>query len=254
MIDSNLITSNVGETKNDAGGERVRAGRVGAAFALSLACGAGSVHAEPMPDSDLRVASTRELTLEPQGPERGHLPDPECGTMRYFGDALAAGMEARFDAIYAVADALLPDLSASNDTQLGWGPVLSWPWIVPLGPEQGREVRRGRCADVVIPGLQAHRIVPELGVSFASQTRGWLRLGYNFVWQPKAARFGLVFGASPTLTFGGARAVGSLGPELGLRYGVCCSPGYSTLVARYDEHLLGGSGRTFLLKLGLAYW
>ena len=96
--------------------------------------------------------------------------------------------------------------------------------------------------------------MPEIGVSFESRTRGWLRLGYTFVWHPEGSKIGLMLGAGPTLTFGGAPAVGSLGPELGLRFGACCSPRYSTLVLRYDEHLLNGNGRAFMLKVGLAYW
>ena len=174
--------------------------------------------------------------------------------MRYFGEALAVGMAARFDAIYFVADALFPDLGVGYDTHLGWGPVLAWPWVIPFGPERGRVVQREHCGERITPGLQAHRLVPEVGVSFESQVRGWLRLGYTFVWHPEASKIGLVLGAGSTLTFGGAPAVGSLGPELGLRYGACCSPGYSTLVLRYDEHLLNGNGRAFLLKVGLAYW
>lgn len=141
-------------------GKRARSRKLGAAFTLSLACGASPAHAEPMADSDSREAAARQLTLKPKGPGQGRVPDPECGTMRYFGDALAAGMKARLDAIYAVADALLPDLGVSYDTQLGWGPVLAWPWSVPFGPEQGSEVRYGPCSDLLIPALQSHRIVP----------------------------------------------------------------------------------------------
>ena len=253
-----LLSGNVAEAGMTLAAQPGRSRRRTVAFALalalSLACDVDPAAAQPVPDRPAQAPPKLTFIPLPQGGAPAGGLDPECGTMRYFGDALAAGMEAQFDAIYYVADALLPDLGVAYDTHLGGGPVLAWPWVIPFGPERGRVVRHERCAERIIPGLQAHRLVPEIGVSFESPTRGWLRLGYTFVWHREGSKIGLMLGAGPTLTFGAARAVGSLGPELGLRFGACCSPRYSMLVLRYDEHLLNGNGRAFMLKVGLAYW
>jgi hypothetical protein len=64
----------------------------------------------------------------------------------------------------------------------------------------------------------------------------------------------LALGVGPTLSFGAGSTLGSISPEIGIRYGACCTPLYSTLVARYEEHVFGGEGRLVMIKLGLVYF
>ena len=180
--------------------------------------------------------------------------DPECGTMVHYGDALQAASQIYFNAYYLLLDAVLPDAGVQYDAPSGVSPVLAWPWTFPVGPEVGRELRRHRCFTEVVRGLAPHRIVPEFGVRFPTDTSYWVRLGYGFVWHPRPSKVGLALGVGPTFSFGAGDAVGSISPEIGVRYGACCSPLYSTLVVRYEEHMLGGEGRLMLIKLGLVYF
>jgi hypothetical protein len=176
--------------------------------------------------------------------------DPECLTMARYGEELHAAADVYYRAWYLLTDALLPDVGAQFDAS-GLSPVLAWPWVVPVGSEVGRRHRRHRCYTEVIRGIAPHRLVPELGVHFADDTSYWVRSGYGLVFHPQPSRVGLSLGLGPTLHFGGDTTLGSISPEVGIRYGACCEPLYSTLVARYEEHVLGGEGRLVMIKLGL---
>jgi hypothetical protein len=184
----------------------------------------------------------------------GALAHPDCGTMAHFGDGLPSAMQVYFNAWYALADVVLPDLGLQYDAREGVTPALAWPWVIPFGLEIGGERRRHRCHTEVIRGLMPHRVVPEFGVRFAADTSYWLRAGYSFVWHPRPSKVGLALGIGPTLGFGGDSTRGSISPEIGIRYGACCTPLYSALVARYEEHVLGAEGRLVMIKLGLVYF
>jgi hypothetical protein len=182
--------------------------------------------------------------------------DPECGTMKYFGEGMLAGMMALQEGLFAVYSAVLPDLGAAYDGS-EFAFALSWSFVLPFGPETGPLVRvRWHCA----PDEYAHRLRPnrlhlEAGFVFATPTTYFARPGYSWVWHAKGASFGAGLGLGSTLAWSDAAGFRpSLSPELGLRYGECCDPGYWVLTLRYDRYFAGEHRNTALVKLGFDYW
>jgi hypothetical protein len=176
--------------------------------------------------------------------------------MKYFGEGMAAGMKAVSEGILAVSSALLPDLGAQYDGS-EFGFALSWSFTLPFGPETGPLVGvRWHCA----PDEYAHRLRPnrfnvDLGFVFTESTTYFARPGYGWVWHEKDALLGFGLGLGSTLSWSDAAGFRpSLSPEIGLRVGACCDPGYWLLTLRYDRYFAGERRNTALLKLGLEYW
>src|SRR6185295_18172764 len=85
--------------------------------------------------ADLRLLSPPN----PYGPAGAR--DPECGTMKYFGEGLRAGFDGLFDAVDLGLDVVVPDVGWRRAAG-GSGLVLSWPLAASFGPATARSVRR----------------------------------------------------------------------------------------------------------------
>jgi hypothetical protein len=182
--------------------------------------------------------------------------DPECGTMKYFGEGMAAWGDALREALYRISDIALPDLGLQYEpTRFAF--ALTWAWSVPFGPEQGPLVRHPRhcAADRYEMRLRPSRVELEAGVFFTEPATYLLRLGYGYVWQAHGSRLGLGTGFGSTLSW--REGVGfrpSLSPELVVRHGQCCGPGYLTLSLRYDRYFAGEVRDSLLVKFGFMYY
>ena len=189
--------------------------------------------------------------------ERDSWPDdPECGTMKYFGEGMAAAGEALRNGLYAMWAALLPDLGVQHDrSAFAW--ALSWSVTFPFGPESGPLLRRRwHCApDSYDPRLRPNRFNIDVGFAFTEPTTYFARPGYAWAWHEQGSRLGFAAGLGSTLSWRSDAALRpSLSPELALRYGECCSPGYWILTFRYDRYFAGESRDAVLLKFGFDYW
>jgi hypothetical protein len=193
-------------------------------------------------------------TLTPLDGRARFAADPECGTMKYFGEGMAAGMAALYSAAFRGLDLLVPDIGTVYTKRNALAPALSWPVIIPFGPVSAREITRHHCADDDVVEFQSMRLVPEFGVSFGNETSPWLRLGYGTVLQARGSKFGLLAGIGPTFALRDAHLATLLSPELGLHFGTCCRPLFLTLLARYEHMLFGEAPASILFKLGFSYW
>jgi hypothetical protein len=181
---------------------------------------------------------------------------PECGTVRYSGESLEYGLRTQFALLDQVLDAVLPDFGIQYDTRAGTGPVLGWPFVLPFGKATGTTVHHYHCEEDLVYSLKPHRLVLEPGVTLASQTVGWLRPGYSFVWHPERGKVGFSVGLGSTLSLHAPTLSlrASASPELGIRYGACCDPMYWLLSVRYDLYFAGERAQAALLKLGISCW
>ena len=103
--------------------------------------------------------------------------------------------------------------------------------------------------------MRPSRFNIDLGFVFARSTTYFGRPGYSWVWHRKGSSFGLAPGLGSTLSWSDSAGFRpSLSPELGLRYGECCDPGYWILTLRYDRYFAGEGRDAVLLKLGFDYW
>ena len=173
--------------------------------------------------------------------------------MKHFGEGMAAGMASVWMAELLLADILIPDVGFQHGRRTGNAAVLSWPLAVSFGPPTATEIRRYHCAEDTVDELRPHRLAFEPGLSFTGPTTFWGRLGYAYVFHPEKARFGLGLGAGATLSRHAGETSAAAGPELSLRFGRCCRPGYLALTARYDLALTDGADRTLTIKLGLSF-
>jgi len=173
--------------------------------------------------------------------------------MKYFGEGMAEGMGEVARAELLIADILVPDVGFQHGRRAGNAAALSWPLAVSFGPPTATVVHRHHCAEDTVDELRPHRLALEPGLSFTGPTTFWLRLGYAYVFHPERARFGLGLGAGTTLSRRDGETSAAAGPELSLRFGRCCRPGYLALTVRYDLALTDGADRTLTIKLGLSF-
>lgn len=172
------------------------------------------------------------------------------------------------------------------DTILGapWGPLLKWigdskPLIAAtLIPSIGAQLRAGTPGTVVtwplsfpimkamscsrVNGFIVHkhkapRIMLEPG--FTTSINGpatFFRPGFRFVYQRAAWVVGVGAGVGSVLEIAGNKEKfrGSLSPELVLRFGRCCEPGYFTLVFRKEWFFTGTVRDTYTTSLGYSFF
>jgi hypothetical protein len=173
--------------------------------------------------------------------------------MMYFGEGMAEGMARLFERELLIADLLVPDVGFQHGRRIGNAVALSWPLALSFGRPTSTVVHRYHCAEDAVEELRPHRVALEPGLSFTGPTTFWLRLGYAYVVHPASARFGLGLGAGITLSGRDGETSAAAGPELSLRYGHCCWPGYLALTVRYDLALTDSADRTLTVKVGLSF-
>lgn len=174
--------------------------------------------------------------------------------MMYFGEGMAAGMDALLFATWHGLDFVVPDVGVLYTRRQSLAAALSWPFAIPFGPVSARHVTYYHCSEGVVDEFRPLRFVPEFGVSLASETSVWLRLGYGVALHSPHSRFGLIVGIGPTFALRDARVATLLSPELGLHFGACCKPLFLTLLARYEHALFGEAPPSVLFKFGFSFW
>ena len=192
--------------------------------------------------------------LDPRRPGDWFLQRPECGTMKYFGEGFGAGIREMAFALYGVFDTLLPDVGVVFSHGRSAAPTLSWAFAVPFGPTLERRVRRFHCSPDDVRERKAFQLTPELGITFSDPLSGWLRVGYAVLLQPKRVPVGVGLGLGPTFEWRSGRLETWLSPELTLRFGRCCDPGYAAFTVRYERSLRLATEPRVLLKFGFTYF
>src|SRR5262249_12811791 len=104
--------------------------------------------------------------------------------------------------------------------------LISWPLTVPLGPPYTCSRKQGT---FTVRDHRAHRAMLEPGITSSNRGTGFfIRPGYRFIYQPSDWVVGPGGGLGTTIELSGNRepSRASLGPELVVRFGRCCDPGY----------------------------
>jgi hypothetical protein len=174
--------------------------------------------------------------------------------MKYFGEGMGVGMREMAFAFYGLLDAALPDIGFVTPRSRTAAPMLSWAFAVPFGPILERRVRRYHCSADDVRERRAFHLTPELGVTFSDPMAGWLRVGHSVLLQPRGFPIGVGIGLGPTFEWHSERLETWLSPELSLRIGQCCDPGYVTLTLRYERSLRLAAEPRVLVKLGFSYF
>jgi hypothetical protein len=174
--------------------------------------------------------------------------DPECETMKYYGEAL--GGMVREQALLVVASVLPhPGLRIQPD---GTGPhmTLSWPWSLPFG-QPGETSSYGHCGKAY---HHRHRVVLEPGIVLNAAEGLFVRAGYRYIWHRANTRVGFGAGIGSTGELRGPDTPrASVSPELLVHYGRCCVSGYLLLSLRYDYFPGAGPG-VAAASIGITYW
>jgi hypothetical protein len=181
---------------------------------------------------------------------------PECGTMKYFGEGISAGLDDLFLKAERVFDLIVPDVGAERTWPAGGALVLSWPLTVSFGEPTATMVRRYHCAEDVVYAMQPHRLTLEPGVSLELDTPPstyWVRPAYGYVWHEAESRWGYGVGLGPTVRLRASKVTTAASPEVSLRYGYCCRPMYLVLALRYEVALASNLEQTVLFKVGFSY-
>ncbi|RYE94378.1 MAG: hypothetical protein EOO75_02145 [Myxococcales bacterium] len=169
-------------------------------------------------------------------------------------EAEAGGYGEWADVLDVIKPGMVAILVPHIGARLGTGVtevVVSWPWSVPLGPDENCRVRdRYR-----YEGLSRHRALFEPGLLLGPHVGGFVRPGYRYIVRAGGSDVGLGAGLGSTLErLTGSPWRASVSPEVLVHYGECCSPGYTTLALRYDRFLAGRERDAVTLSLGFTYF
>ncbi|HEY8078108.1 MAG TPA: hypothetical protein VIF62_28470, partial [Labilithrix sp.] len=132
--------------------------------------------------------------------------------------------------------------------------IITWPLQVPLGPAYTCSREKGT---FVVREHQNHRALVEPGIVSSNRGVGaFVRPGYRFIYQPSDWVVGPGGGLGTTIEITGNREPfrASLGPEIVLRFGHCCEPGYFILAFRYDHYFAGDVRDIIAGSLGFVYF
>jgi hypothetical protein len=132
--------------------------------------------------------------------------------------------------------------------------VLAWPWSFPVGPTF---TCSKHASALTVSNHHPFRLMLEPGMMYGDRLFVfYARPGARVVWQPPDWVVGLGGGFGSTIDIvsrqEGFRA--SLSPEVVLRLGKCCDPGYFTLAGRLDVYLAGQSRVQPMVHLGFSYF
>jgi len=132
--------------------------------------------------------------------------------------------------------------------------LITWPLQIPLGPAYTCSRKQGL---FTVRDHRAHRAMLEPGIVSSNRGVGvFVRPGYRFIYQPSDWVVGAGGGLGTTIEVAGNREPfrASLGPELVIRFGHCCDPGYFTLAFRYDHYFAGEVKDIIAGSLGFVYF
>jgi hypothetical protein len=173
--------------------------------------------------------------------------DPECFTMLHFGDSMS-----RLADLYIGGIAAVVPNPGLRWQAYGAAPraTLSWPWSIPFGPVGATSW--GTCDESV---HRPSRVVLEPGLTLTSSPGFFLRAGYRFLWQRDGRRVGFGGGLGSTAELRGPDTPrASVSPEVLVRYGRCCWPGYLLLSIRYDYFPDTTAPSVFASSVGVTFW